>query len=152
MSLRDTAALAAISAGHLSEIEKGRSHASLPVLLRLSRILRFPLSELLPRIGGHRVRESRIDPNTEGVHALSNAALDLQVWGVRLRRGTSRTHELELNHEAFVFIVSGSCALTVADDVIELGARDAVEVAQVREVTLRAVTDVLALLAVGSKD
>ena len=71
-SLRDTATGAGISPGHLSEIENGNSHASLPVLLRLCRALHLPIAELLPRHGGRRIHESVVKADLTGGRRLSH--------------------------------------------------------------------------------
>ena len=52
-SLRATAVDAEVSPSHLSDIEKGQSQVSIPVLLRLVRALDLTISDLLPRIGGN---------------------------------------------------------------------------------------------------
>ena len=48
LTLGKVAVEAGTSPAHLSDIENGRSHASLPVLLRIGRVLDLPLAHPLP--------------------------------------------------------------------------------------------------------
>ncbi len=55
-TLQVVADAADISLSHLAEIETGKSSCSLPVLLRLSRALAYPVAQILPTLGASRLR------------------------------------------------------------------------------------------------
>lgn len=147
LSLREVAAAAAVSPGHLSEIETGRSHASLPVLLRLGRRLQYPLAELLPRIGGHRLRTAAIDRVEHGARGLSHDGLRLKIASLTL--GTGMVHDLEIGPRdgAFVYTLTGEVVLTVAEIDYPLGERDAADIQNAPSARITATCEALVLLA-----
>jgi transcriptional regulator with XRE-family HTH domain len=127
-SLRDTATGAGISPGHLSEIENGNSHASLPVLLRLCRALHLPIAELLPRLGGRRIRESLVTADRPGAQRVSHPELELRIDRVVLAPGGEHLDAVDDGDDVFVFVVSGSCHVEIAGVAYELAARDGMDV------------------------
>ena len=152
LSLREVAATAAISPGHLSEIENGRSHASLPVLFRVGRILHYPLAEMLPRIVGHRVLAAALPVDTLGSSDLSHGALKLNITALTLQAGD--VHEQDIGHDqdVFVFVVDGTIALTVADVTYQLAVRDAADIEKAHTISIDTDSDALVLLAICPRD
>lgn len=147
LSLRDVAATAAISPGHLSEIENGRSHASLPVLLRLGRILHYPLAEMLSRITGHRVRTTTIPAAAPSNADLSHDGLELEIRSLGLRPDEIHSQDLRSDHDTFVYVIDGEVALTVDGTTYDLGPRDAADVERAAHLELKAQTDCIVLVA-----
>jgi len=126
--LRETAANAEISPAHLSDIENGRSHASLPVLLRLCRVLQLPFGDLLPRLGRRRILRSRLGAGPSSVLELSHPDLELVVHNVNLEPGAVHQVEAEADEDVFAFVVAGDCHVEIAGDRYTLGERDALDV------------------------
>ena len=136
-SLRDIAAGAGISPGHLSDIEHGKSHASLPVLLRLCRALHLPIADLLPRLGGRRVRESSLTAGRPGRTRLSHPELELRVDRVVLAAGAEISEPVEADDDVFVFVVAGRGEVVVGDDAHELGTGDGIDIERAVRIDLR---------------
>ena len=148
-TLADVAETAEISTAHLAEIETGKSFCSLPVLLRLSQALDYPMSEILPRLGRARVRIDSIEPETRGTRALSHPELDLAIHGVGLQPGEEATIEVA-KADALVFVVSGQCLLEIPGHTVELEAGDSADVTMADTVALRTSTELTALVIVGA--
>jgi len=146
-TLAETASDAAISPAHLGEIETGESNCSLPVLLRLSRALEYPMAELLPRIGGHRVLQSELGSSQE---VLSHNDLDLDVLGIRLGPGEVFERELD-RRQAMLFVVAGDCEMVVDAKAVTLGMGDAADIVNAIEITVSATSEVIGLLVQGHK-
>jgi transcriptional regulator with XRE-family HTH domain len=136
VSLRDTAERAGISQGHLSDIEHGNSHASLPVLVRLCRALQLPIAELLPRLGGARVLRSTSTARRPGVERISHGGLELRVDRVTMRRGGSVRFAVDPSDDVFLFVVDGSCTASVAGSVHQLERHDAVDAERVEAIAI----------------
>ena len=145
-SLRDTATGAGISPGHLSEIENGNSHASLPVLLRLCRALHLPIAELLPRLGGRRIHESVVTADRPGVRRLSHPELELRIDRIVLAAGGEHVDALSDGDDVFVFVVSGSCRVEIAGVTYELAERDGMDVERANRITVGTDSGVTVLL------
>ena len=136
-ALRDIAAGAGISAGHLSDIENGNSHASLPVLLRLCRALHLPIADLLPRLGGRRIRESVISGDRPGTERLSHPELELRIDRLVLAAGDDVPDEIDPDDDVYVFVVEGQCEVVIAEIVYALGPGDGVDVERATRLDLR---------------
>ncbi len=147
-TLSEVAEVADISSAHLAEIETGKSFCSLPVLLRLSQALEYPMSEILPRLGGNRVRVASIGAEKPGERSLSHPELDLAVHGVRLG-GDEDTVIDVAQADAVVFVVDGRCSLEVPGELVDLGPGDSADVTKASALTLRTATEVTALVIVG---
>ena len=152
LSLREVASDAGISPGHLSEIENGRSHASLPVLLRIGRILKYPLAEMLPRIGGHRVRVSQLDRSIPGATEISHDALEIKATSLSLSAGESYEQRIGTDVDAFVFVLGGGVDLTVGEMTYPLGPRAAADIEKASQLTITATEECLVLLATCPRD
>ena len=150
-SLRDTATGAGISPGHLSDIENGNSHASLPVLLRLCRALHLPVADLLPRLGGRRIRESTVNADRAGSEHLSHPELELRVDRVALAAGDERRETVEAGDDVFVFVVSGACHVGIGDVIYHLEQRDALDVERTTHLDIRSTDGVTILLTRASR-
>ncbi|MGH1491980.1 MAG: helix-turn-helix domain-containing protein [Acidimicrobiales bacterium] len=147
-TLSEVAEVADISSAHLAEIETGKSFCSLPVLLRLSQALEYPMSEILPRLGGNRVRADSIDPELRGARSLSHPELDLAIHEVGL--GCAEETVIELSEaDALVFVIGGQCSLQIPGHTVELGAGDSADVTKTNSLTLRTSTGVTALVVIG---
>lgn len=149
-TLAQTASDAAISPAHLGEIETGESFCSLPVLLRLSRALEYPMSELLPRIGGHRVSQGELGKSENVAEVLSHPDLDLDIMGIQLEAGESYSGDLD-RRQAMVFVASGECEMTVGKRVVKLGSGEAADISNGMKLSLTAVTEFVGLLVRGHK-
>ena len=145
-SLRDTATGAGISPGHLSDIENGNSHASLPVLLRLCRALHLPISELLPRLGGRRVRETNVTADRPGLQRLSHPELELRIDRLVLTAGGQHLDHADTGDDVFLFVVAGSCRVIAAGTTYELAQGDAMDVERASELDIRTADGVTILL------
>lgn len=150
-SLRDIAAGAGISASHLSDIENGNSHASLPVLLRLCRSLHLPIADLLPRLGGRRIRESVITADRPGQERLSHPELELRIDRLVLAAGGHVNDEVEPDDDVFVFVVDGTCEVVIADIVYALAPGDGIDVERASQLDLRSAGGVTTLLIRASR-
>ena len=137
VSLRDAAERAGISQGHLSDIEQGNSHASLPVLVRLCRALQLPIADLLPRLGGTRVRRSTVTARRPGVERISHDGLELRVDRVSMPRGGTVVRlAVDPGDDVFVFVVDGSCTVSVAGSVHRLERHDSVDAERVDAIAI----------------
>ncbi|MEM8922195.1 MAG: helix-turn-helix transcriptional regulator [Actinomycetota bacterium] len=123
-TLRDIAAQAEVSASHLSEIENGRSQVSLPVLLRLVRALDLTISELLPRIGGQRVRGGSLGDLGPGSHTLSHDELELVVEYRQLEPRSSVLVENPSLADLLVHVIDGQITIDAAGQSVDLGPGD----------------------------
>ena len=133
MTLRDVATEAQISAAHLSDIENGHSHASLPVLLRLGRALDLPIAQLLPRLGGHHVRRDAIRENP-GEVLLSHPDLQLVSTNVNLEPDDIHRLTVKENEDVFIFTIQGRCLIEVDGIRYELSTHDCVDVEQAKSI------------------
>lgn len=146
LTLRDTAERVGISPGHLSDIEQANSHASLGVLVRLCRALQLPIAELLPRLGGPRVRQSSASDAREGVTRISHDGLELRVDRVVLRLGGSVHVDVDHRDDAFVFVTGGSCEVTIGTTAYVLDRHDSLDAERVDGVTVTTADGVSALV------
>ncbi len=112
LTLRKVAVEAGISAAHLSDIENGRSHASLPVLLRIGRVLDLPLAHLLPRLGGHHVIKGSL-ASSSGETMLSHPNLRLVIKNVNLQPGDARRIAIDPEEDVLIFVIQGRCSIEV---------------------------------------
>ncbi len=147
-TLSEVAEAAEISSAHLAEIETGKSFCSLPVLLRLSQVLDYPMSEILPRLGGNRVRADSIDAELRGERSLSHPELDLAVHGVGLGSGEEAVIEVA-EADALVFVIDGRCSLEVPGHLVDLEVGDSADITRASALTLRTSTEATALVIVG---
>lgn len=150
-SIRATAEAAAISPGHLSEIENGISHASLPVLLRLGRVLDYPLAELLPRIGGHRVHQALLSPDGATETDLSHPDLDLEATGLRLVAGEVFVQHVNRQQDALLYVLFGECVIDVGSSRYTLRARDSADIEHASQIDIHATTDTLIVVVLGER-
>ena len=137
LTLRKVAADAGISAAHLSDIEKGRSHASLPVLLRIGQALDLPLARLLPRLGGRHVRSASIS-EAAGETVLSHAKLGLVVTNVNLEPDTEHRIEVETDEDVLIFVIQGRCSVDVDGAPYELSTHDCMDVERAAAIRIAA--------------
>lgn len=151
VSLRDTAVGAGISPGHLSDIENGNSHASLPVLLRLCRALHLPIADLLPRLGGPRIRETAVIADAPGAERLSHPELELRVDRVVLAADGERAEAVDTDDDVFVFVVLGSCRVIVGAVGYDLEPRDSLDIERATEIHLRSELGATILLVRGGR-
>lgn len=128
LGLREVAAAADISPSHLSDIENGRSHVSLPVLLRLCKSLRLPMARLLPRLGGHRVLRSTLDDAVSSEKQLSHPDLHLSVASINLVPQSSYQVRADADEDVFAFVLNGACQADIDGDRYSLGPRDAIDI------------------------
>lgn len=135
--LREAALAAEISPSHLSDIENGRSHASLPVLIRLCRILRLPMARLLPRLGGHRVFRSTVSRNAKTAQ-LSHPDLELAITRINLAAADEHRITVKAGEDLFAFVLSGACDVDIDGSRYSLRIHDAIDVEQAEPVTFRA--------------
>lgn len=135
MTLRDVATKAQISAAHLSDIENGHSHASLPVLLRLGRALDLRIAQLLPRLGSHHMRRDSIreDP---GEAVLSHPDLQMVITNVNLEPEDRRRLSVNDNEDIFIFVIGGRCVIDVNGMRYELSTHDCVDIERARTVEM----------------
>jgi transcriptional regulator with XRE-family HTH domain len=150
-SLRDTATGAGISPGHLSDIENGNSHASLPVLLRLCRALHLPVADLLPRLGGRRIRESSVKADRSGTERLSHPELELRVDRIVVAAGDEHREAVDAGDDVFLFVVSGACHVGVAGVTYNLEQRDAMDVERATQLDIRSAEGVTILITRASR-
>jgi transcriptional regulator with XRE-family HTH domain len=150
-SLRDTATGAGISPGHLSDIENGNSHASLPVLLRLCRALHLPVADLLPRLGGRRIRETSVKTDGVGSERLSHPELELRIDRIALAAGNERHVVIDAGDDVLLFVVSGACRVDIAGNMYDLGQRDAIDVERTTHLDIRSTEAVTILLIRASR-
>lgn len=151
LTLRRVAETANISAAHLSDVEKGRTHPSLPVLLRIGKALDLPLAQLLPRLGGHHVRPGSTTFSDRLETPLSDPDLQLRATAVHL--GPERVWELEADPEedVLIFVVSGECAVEIDGTSYRAGERDSLDVEHARRITMRAAAPASALVCRGPR-
>lgn len=127
MTLREVATKAQISAAHLSDIENGHSHASLPVLLRLGRALDLPIAQLLPRLGSHHMRRGSVR-ESPGETVLSHPDLQLMVTNVNLEPEDRHRLRVKDNEDIFIFVIGGRCVIDVNGMRYELSTHDCVDI------------------------
>ena len=132
-TLREVANDAQISAAHLSDIENGHSHASLPVLLRLGRALDLPIAQLLPRLGSHHMRRGSVR-DEPGETVLSHPDLQLVVTGVNLEPEDRHRLAVRENEDTFIFVIGGRCVIGVDGIRYELSTHDCVDVERARTI------------------
>ena len=151
LTLRQVAEAAHISAAHLSDVEKGRTHPSLPVLLRIGKALDLPLSQLLPRLGGHHVRPGSAAFSDQPETPLSHPDLQLRAAVVHL--GAKRVWEMEVvpGEDVLIFIVSGACTVEIDGTSYPAGERDCLDVEHARRIRMRAAAPASALVCRGPR-
>ena len=150
LTLRKVATDAGISAAHLSDIEKGRSHASLPVLLRIGQALDLPLARLLPRLGGHHVRSGSIS-EAEGVSVLSHANLRLVVTNVNLEPDAEYRMAVETDEDVLIFVIHGRCSVDVDGAPYEVSTHDCMDVERAVAIRIAAVAASRLLVCRGAR-
>lgn len=129
LGLREAAAAAETSPSHLSDIENGRSHVSLPVLLRLCKSLRLPVARLLPRLGGHRVLQSSLENADSSEKQLSHPDLHLSVASIDLvPRSSYQVRAGAEDEEVFAFVLDGTCQADIDGNRYSLGPHDAIDI------------------------
>lgn len=150
-TLRDVAARAEVSASHLSEIENGRSQVSLPVLLRLVRALDLTITDLLPRIGGHRVRGGSLTDLSTGLQRLSHPELELMVDHHQLTQSSSVLVENSAFDDLLFHILTGQVIIDAAGQSIELGPGDSLDTERLSVAKLTAIEDATVLVVTRSE-
>ncbi|MDE0231293.1 MAG: helix-turn-helix domain-containing protein [bacterium] len=126
LTLRVVASTAQISAAHLSDIENGHAHASLPVLLRISKALDLPLAQLLPRLGGRHLLKGSIG-EAPGETTLSHPDLQLAVTNVNLEPEGQCLLTVEKDEDIFIFVFAGRCGVEVNGVGYELSTHDCLD-------------------------
>lgn len=150
MTLREVAALAEISAAHLSDIEKGRSHASLPVLLRIGKALDLRLAQLLPRLGGHQLRKASLGDG-RGKTVLSHDDLKLEVVNRNLEPGETCRLAVSENEDVFLFVWQGRCSLVVDGFSYEVATHDCVDIERAHRIEIQAMAFSQMLICRGKR-
>lgn len=149
-TLRQVAEAADISAAHLSDVEKGRTHPSLPVLLRIGKALDLPLAQLLPSLGGHHARSGAVLTDQPQA-VLSDSNLQLRVTAVNL--GPDLPYHLDVapGEDVLIFIVSGSCTVEIDGTAYPAARRDCLDVERARTVRLASAARCSALVCRGPR-
>ena len=150
LTLRKVADEAGISAAHLSDIENGRSHASLPVLLRIGRALDLPLTHLLPRLGGHHVMEGSLG-SSPGETVLSHPKLRLVVRNVNLRPEDGHRIAVGSDEDVLIFVIEGRCTIDVDGAGYLVSARDCMDVERATSIHITALADSRLLVCRGTR-
>ena len=150
LTLREVAAIAEISAAHLSDIEKGRSHASLPVLLRIGKALDLQLAQLLPRLGGHHLRQSSFG-QFSGEAVLSHP--DLKLDAINRNLDPEERHHLAVDtgEDVFLFVLQGRCSLDVDGSRYEISTHDCVDIERATSIEITAIAFSKLLICRGSR-
>lgn len=131
-SLRRVAADAEVSTSHLSDIESGACRVSLPVLLRIVRALNLTITELLPQIGGHRVRRSNINDMPMGEsRVLSHDDLDLGISLLHLDEDAIHQIDNTDRVDVLIYVLDGSVDCDADGTVVRLGEGDTLDTEQV---------------------
>lgn len=149
-SLRQVAGEAEVSTSHLSDIESGACRASLPVLLRIVRALDLTITELLPRIGGHRVFRTSIDgPTQNGSKLLSHHDLDLNISLVRI--DAQEVHQIAhpTGADTLIYVLHGAVTCDADGTVVQLEEGDTLDTEQVARHQLTAAPEAQVLVAVS---
>lgn len=139
---------ASISLSHLAEIETGKTSCSLPVLLRLSRALDYPLAQILPTLGDSRTRVDTVH-SADVQRSVSHEGLDLLVRSVNLKAGETTDVGLDLC-EAIVYVVSGSGEVSIVPTRTTLHRGDSAEIRRSPHVSIAAIEDLVAVVIIGS--
>ena len=150
LTLREVAATAQISAAHLSDIEKGRSHASLPVLLRIGRALDLQLAQLLPRLGGHHLKKASFMTD-RGMAVLSHPDLELEAINANLDPEDRYDLSVEPGEDVFLFVLQGKCTLDVDGARYEVSTHDCVDVERAQNIRITAIAYSRLLICTGSR-
>ena len=150
LTLREVAATAEISAAHLSDIEKGRSHASLPVLLRIGKALDLQLAQLLPRLGGHHLRQSSFG-RISGEAVLSHPDLKLEAINRNLEPEEKHHLAVDAGEDVFLFVLQGRCSLDVDGSRYEVSTHDCVDVERASSIEITAIAFSRLLICRGSR-
>lgn len=149
-TLRQVAEAADISAAHLSDVEKGRTHPSLPVLLRIGKALDLPLAQLLPTLGGHHARPGTV--RTDQPQAvLSDSDLQLRATAVNFGPDLPCRLEIAPEEDVLIFVISGSCTVEVDGTAYQVARRDCLDVEHARTVRLTAAARGSALVCRGPR-
>lgn len=124
-----------ISLSHLSEIEKGTSACSLPVLLRICRALDTSIAEVLPSLRSDLVRVDQIGPSAADGRVLSHEELSLEVREFVLAESDICHVSLD-RADTTIFVVSGLLAIEGHQEPISLGRGDSVRLQSVVEISI----------------
>ena len=148
-SLRATAAEAEVSPSHLSDIEKGHSQVSLPVLLRLVRALDLTVGELLPRIGGNQVTTGSINYLEAPESPISHPQLDLAI----VHRKVEADETIDIDNPAlgdlFLHVLDGEIAVRAAGEMHVLGTGDSLDTERLAALEVTASRSSQLLLTIG---
>jgi transcriptional regulator with XRE-family HTH domain len=140
MTLAVLAQQAGISTSYLSAVEKGANLPSLQVLAGLTDALGVSIPSVLADEGSPHVRVSRL-PSSAGVQKVSHPLLQLDNAVVKANSKQSGDSPCELaGHDLFVYVVSGKLRLVIDQVSYQLGAGDAVDVADPRQVSWLSLT------------
>jgi len=149
-SLRVVALEADLSTSHLSDIENGVCQVSLPVLLRLVRSLDLTITELLPRIGGHRVKSTSIaDVPAGGIGIISHEKLALHIEILKLKQDSSYTLHNGTRSDVLIHVLHGAVVVRVEGTEIDLQSGDTLDTERISEHILTATRDSQVLTASG---
>jgi len=149
-SLRVVALEADLSTSHLSDIENGVCQVSLPVLLRLVRSLDLTITELLPRIGGHRVKSTSITDVPAGKSAIvSHEELALHIEILKLLQNSSHTLHNTSTSDVLIHVLHGAVVVFVEGTEIDLQSGDTLDTERSSEHVLTATKDSQILIASG---
>lgn len=147
-SLRSVAADSSVSASHLSDIENGLCQVSLPALLRIVRALDLTITELLPTIGGHHVRQGSLLKHPDAAtDLLSHPELQLTIEVVTLHEGSSHVIENSEHHDVLLHVLRGSITFDSGREELQLTSGDTLDTERVTKHTLRATSEVTLLTA-----
>ena len=149
-SLRGTAVDAAVSPSHLSDIERGRSQVSLPVLLRLVRALDLTVKELLPRIGGNQAAQGSINYLDEPISSISHRELDLTIEHRNLNAEETMKVENPARLDLFIHVLEGEVTVTADGDDHRLGCGDSLDSERLPSTALTGITPAKILVIVGA--
>ena len=149
-TLRQVAEAADISAAHLSDVEKGRTHPSLPVLLRIGKALDLPLAQLLPSLGGHHARSGTVLTDQPQA-VLSDSNLQLRATAVNVDPDLPYHLDVAPGEDVLIFIVSGSCTVEIDGTAYQAARRDCLDVERSRTVRLTAASRCSALVCRGPR-
>lgn len=150
LTLRKLAVEAGTSAAHLSDIEKGRSHASLPVLLRIGRALDLSLANLLPRLGGHHVIKGSL-ASSPGETVLSRPKLRLVVNYVNLQPRDGHRMAVDPEEDVLIFAIQGRCTIDVDGARDQVSTHDCIDVERANSIHIAALADSRLLVCRGSR-
>jgi transcriptional regulator with XRE-family HTH domain len=152
-TLAETAALADVSPGYISAIEKGTSIPSLPVLARIAHALEVSLAEMLRSSNSALLARGHIT-DTSGVEDLAARGSELQIVRHCAEPGESGDAPVTVGTgDVFIYLDRGRLQVTLDDGVFELGPGDALHCDRPRTVKWHALgrTASIALWAAAAK-